>query len=139
MQDTEKWSKASLTIHSGTLSPEEIEAYLGVVATRKHRKDDIVSPKNPNNLRKRNFYCVTSVFPTSESMEKHIEFIINTFESKKAELQELLKTSEVGISCGFSCGNGQGGFVLSPELLSRIANVGLPLSLDLYPPSEIAE
>ena len=94
--------------------------------------------KNPNNLRKQNFYCVTSAFPTSESMEKHLEFIINTFESKKAGLQELLKSSEVGICCGFSSGNGQGGFVLSPELLLRIANIGVPLSLDLYPPSEIA-
>ena len=36
---------------------------------------------------------------------------------------------------GFSSGNGQGGFTLPASLLTRIAALGLDLSLDLYLPT----
>ena len=47
------------------------------------------------------------------------------------------KIEEVALFCGFSSGNGQGGFTLNPELLARLAVFGVELSLDLYPPTEV--
>jgi hypothetical protein len=41
--------------------------------------------------------------------------------------------------CGFSSGNGQGGFTLDAKTLQRIADLGVSLSVDLYPPESAAE
>jgi len=40
--------------------------------------------------------------------------------------------------CGFSSGNGQGGFSISPGLLQRLARLGVEVVLDLYPPESIS-
>jgi hypothetical protein len=51
-------------------------------------------------------------------------------------------TSEPGVGgelfLRFSSGNGQGGFTLPADLLTRISRIGLNLSLDLYPPTDVA-
>jgi len=50
-------------------------------------------------------------------------------------LKTLLTTCKIRLSCGFSSGNGQGGFTLDSVTLQRIARLGVPLVLDLYPPT----
>jgi hypothetical protein len=41
--------------------------------------------------------------------------------------------------CGFSSGNGQGGFTLDSDTLTRIAKLGIPLIVDLYPPAIVKD
>jgi len=39
--------------------------------------------------------------------------------------------------CGFAPGSGQGGFTLDAKTLQRIAALGVPLSINLYPPESV--
>ncbi len=59
-------------------------------------------------------------------------------EPKKEALKELLSFPDVEgeLFLGFSSANGQGGAYFTPELLRRVADLGLALSLDLYPTSD---
>ena len=62
--------------------------------------------------------------------------LLNTLEPKVDALKEILSLPDVegDLFLGFGSGNGQGGAIFSPELLRRVAECGLSLSLDLYPP-----
>ena len=57
-------------------------------------------------------------------------------EPKLGALKEILSLPGVKgeLFLGFGSGNGQGGAIFSPQLLRRVADYGLSLSLDLYPP-----
>ena len=135
MRDDEKWFSAAFTVKSFTITPEEVEKLLCIEPTRKHHIGDPVSTRNNNVKRKDYYYCIHSSCSSEQTMENHLDEILSLLEDKKKEIYSLSKTEDVCFFCGFSSGNGQGGFTLSPEILSRLAGLEVPLSLDLYPPS----
>jgi len=49
-------------------------------------------------------------------------------------INSIAEESKIMLLCGFSSENGQGGFTLDAKMLQRIARLGVPLSIDLYPP-----
>lgn len=136
MEEDEKWFSAALTVKSTAITPDEIEALFGIKPTRKHYIGDVVSNRNPQNKHKSHYYCAHSSCSSEEPMENHLENILSIFEGVSKKVKELSKTEGVVLFCGFSSRNGQGGFTLSPELLSKLSTFGVALSLDLYPPSE---
>ena len=136
MKEDEKWFSAAFTVVSTSLTPEQIEQRLGLKPTRKHHIGDSISTRNPLNKHKHHYYCIHSDCSSIEPMEKHLNHILSQLENKIDVVSELSKMEDVALFCGFSSGNGQGGFTLTPELLSRLAKFGISLSLDLYPPSE---
>ena len=136
MEEDEKWFSAALSVKSIAITPDEIEAFFSIKPTRKHYIGDAVSNRNPRNKHKSHYYCVHSGCSSEEPMENHLENILSLFGGVSKKVKELSKTEEVVLFCGFSSGNGQGGFTLSPELLLKLSTFGVALSLDLYPPSE---
>ena len=139
MQEDDKWFRAAFSVHSLRYTPEQLETMVGIKATSKHYVGDPVSSRSLHPQRTENYYCIESGCSEEEPMERHLNVLLSLLDSKKSVIGELLKTENVRFFCGFSSGNGQGGFALAPELLSRLAAFGVPLILDLYPPSEISD
>jgi hypothetical protein len=69
----------------------------------------------------------------------HIRYFLDLLEPKVHALEVLTANCKIDLFCGYSSGNGQGGFVLDPHTLSRLAALKIPVVFDLYPPSVAAE
>jgi hypothetical protein len=67
-------------------------------------------------------------------MEHHLKWVLDTLEPRFELIRELAAVYKMDFFCGFSSGNGQGGFDLNGEMLARLARFGIPLTLNLYPP-----
>jgi hypothetical protein len=135
MREDEKWSSAAFCVHSDTLSPEQMEAIIGLPPTRSHRIGEPRSKSGKSGVHDRHYFSIQSSVVESAALDAHIEEILSLIEPRKERLKQLESEASLCIFCGFSSGNGQGGFSLSPPLLSRLAHLGLAVVLDLYPPS----
>jgi hypothetical protein len=136
MDEDGKWYSASFVVTSTTLTPEEIERRLGYAPTRAHHMGDPVSPRHPSALHahKHHYYGLHSGLRNSQEMQAHLEALLSRLEAKAEAVAGLSEEASVCFWCGFSSGNGQGGFTLSPSILQRLAQLGVEVALDLYPP-----
>ncbi len=139
MDDDEKWAAASLRVFSPALTPDELAAELGVQPDRSYRGGDRVSTRSQlPTVRSTNAVFFGSGLASGRPLEEHLEAVLTVAEGCVAGLRGLAGRAEADVFCGFSSGNGQGGFTLSPALLARLAALGLDVGFDLYPPSSEA-
>ena len=131
----EKWSRVSLRIFSDTLSPEQVTEALGLPPTKTHHKGDPVSPRYKMPLRRQHGWILTSPFGGHPDLAAHLRWLLDLIEPKLVALNQLRSTCKIDLFCGFSSGNGQGGFTLDGPLLTRLAKLELNFGLDLYPPN----
>ena len=114
---------------------DEIESRLDFEASSFGRKGDHLR-NNPAFAQYHTNVWVSKYAADSDvPFQEQISLILDRLESKVDALSEILSLPNVEgeLFLGFSSANGQGGAVFSPGLLRRIANIGLSLSLDLYP------
>jgi uroporphyrin-III C-methyltransferase len=132
--DHSKWSKASLLIFSDTLEPKAIAERLGLSESKSHQKGSLKGPRAPLPW-KESLWCLQSPLGDERDMVEHLQWLLDVIEPKAEALKDLSKyCKKIIFFCGFSSSHGQGGFTLDPQLLVRLANLGIPFSLDLYPP-----
>ena len=136
LSDDAKWSRATFRVWSDALSPEMIAGALGLKPTELHRKGEAVS-KRTTAVRKEHCIRIESSLPTSDPLQRHLEALCDLIEPVAQKLAAIADQCEYDIFCGFSSGNGQGGFTLSPELLNRLAALKIELVVDLYPPTAV--
>ncbi len=136
MEDDEKWASAAFMASSLTITPDEMASRIGLPPTRSHQIGDPYSPRATDTQRTDHLYAVHANEPDSAPLQDHIQSLLALLEPRAASIADLAAEAQLYLFCGFSSGNGQGGFTLTPETLTRIAALGLELSLDLYPPSE---
>ena len=134
MTEDEKWSSAAFCAHSDALSPEQMEVIIGLSPSRSHRIGDPRSKRTKSGAHDRHYYSIQSTISDSASLDAHIEEILSILEPRVDRVKRLGSEASLCIFCGFSSGNGQGGFSLTPELLARLSRLGLEVVLDLYPP-----
>jgi len=101
-----------------------------------HRKGEPVSKRSTAVL-KQHWLFIESGLPTSEPLERHLTSLCDRLEPVASKLAAITDRCHYDIFCGFSSGNGQGGFTLSPGLLSRLAALAIELVVDLYPPTAV--
>ena len=136
---SEKWSKAALSIHSDSLSPDDIGSELGLTATRSHTKGSQRRVQSWG-LWKDSYWGFSSPLGDHRDMANHLVWLLDTLEPKVETLNQLSRSCRIVFFCGFSSDNGQGGFTLESAVLARLAKLGVAFVLDLYPPeSEINE
>lgn len=100
-------------------------------ASQSHSKGD----RSPSGVVFRHaMWSLKSPLPKSESLERHLEWLLDQLEPKSAEIKLISQIYKVDLFCGFCSANGQGGFVLDGALLTRLAKLGVPVGLDLFPP-----
>ena len=136
MSEDRKWYRVSLRFWGDGVPVDEIESRLGLEASSFGRKGDHLH-RDPAYAKYHTNVWVSKYLADSDvSFEAQISLILDRLEPKVDELRKILSLPNVEgeLFLGFSSANGQGGAILSPELLRRVANCDLSLSLDLYPP-----
>ena len=132
-----KWYRASLRLMGDSLPIDEIEAKIEVKSRSSIKKGELFKTEQLST----NVWCAEYLTKNDVPLETQIELWLEKLESKKEVLKEILSVpnAEGELFLGFSSENGQGGAYFTPELLRRVADLGLALSLDLYPPSDFEE
>ncbi len=137
-QEDRKWSRVGLRIVSDKLEPANISKQLSLKPTRTHLKGSLRSAHHkavwPSSL-----WLLNSPLSDQNDMADHIKYFVGLLEPRVYALEALTANCEIDLFCGFSSGNGQGGFVIDPHTLSRLAALKIPVVFDLYPPSMTVE
>ena len=131
-----KWYRVSLRLMGDGLPLDDIESKLGLVPSHTGRKGDHFRGDSRRAKYQSNVWVWNNPAESDVSFEEQITGLLNVIESKKSILKEILSLPDVEgeLFLGYGSQNGQGGAYLSPDILKRIAECGLSLDLDLYPP-----
>jgi hypothetical protein len=128
-----KWFRASLGIWGEELRPDEITSRLELKPTRTHIRGEGKSSRN-QLVWKDSYWSFDCPIAAEHNPVEHLEWLLDLLEPRAAILKEISARFRVEIWCGFSSENGQGGFTMVASTLKRIANLEIPMTLDLYPP-----
>jgi hypothetical protein len=131
--DSGKWFRASLGIWGEELRPDEITSRLDLKPTRIHIRGERKSSRVPL-LWKESYWSLDCPINGESDPSDHLRWLLDVLEPKSAMLKEISARFRVEIWCGFSSESGQGGFKLDANTLQRIANLDVPMTVDLYPP-----
>jgi hypothetical protein len=136
MSEDRKWYHVSLRFLGDGVPVDEIESQLGFEASSFGRKGNHLRGDPAYAKYHTNVWVSKYVADSDVLFEAQISLILDRLEPRVDALKKILSLPNVEgeLFLGFSSANGQGGAVFSPELLRRVANCGLSLSLDLYPP-----
>jgi hypothetical protein len=135
-EEKSRWSTASFRICDEILNLEEIERTLGLKATRSHLKGQL---SLSNVVYRESLWALKSPLNKSESLDKHLAWLLDRLEPRLQEVRALSRLHRLDFFCGFGSVNGQGGFNLDGAILERIAQFGISLGIDLYPPIPMQE
>jgi len=129
-QEDIKWSKAGLRIFSKTIHPSEVGKLLGLEATKTHIKGTLRSHRL-DVIWPTSMWLLNSPLSDHIEMADHLRYLLDLLDPRMHTLEQLSRECDIDLFCGFSSGNGQGGFTLDPVTLSRLAALRMPLILDL--------
>ena len=121
---------STLRIISSVYSPDEISKMLCIEPTRTRPRD--IKAKYRHEREKHAWFFETRENIQSTNSEDHIQYIVSTFSEKVKEFQKLEKEGCFLNIFSFWAGNGQGGPLLSPELLAKLGELRFSVSWDNY-------
>jgi hypothetical protein len=136
LHEDQKWASVSLRLWGDELPVDQVEKRLDLPARRIGRKGEPVG-RNPRSKKYSGNLWSWWVSADSRSpLEAQLEMALELLEKRRTALQQLIQETKcrAELFLGFSSGNGQGGSTFSPSLLRRLADLGLPILFDLYPP-----
>ena len=138
MNDDQKWFRVSLRLAGETLDPHRVEELLGLETSTLGIKGCARLGKNGRRYApyETNLWVHKQNLGSDVCFNEQIEALFEALADRTEELRKLCHTEgiEGELFCGFSSRNGQGGDSISPGNLRRVAEAGLFLTLDLYPP-----
>jgi hypothetical protein len=121
----------ALRIYGDDLDPEQVSSSLGIDPTSSQRKGQIFPP---NSFGRQRVAPIGGWFLSSEGVvestdiRRHFEWLLGQLESRATEIGALRASPSVSIyiSCiWWASKDGGGGFVLAPEHLQKIGELGL--------------
>jgi hypothetical protein len=129
-----KWYRVSLRLMGDGLPIDEIDGLLGLAATKKNKKGASLKIGKAKCLT--NVWVLSSGHNSDVPFEKQIADLLDLIEPKRDALKRIIEMADVEgeLFLGYGSDNGQGGALISADVLRRIADCGLSLDLDLYPP-----
>jgi hypothetical protein len=101
----------------------------------KHAGEPVTRRVADAPLRRYHVFIRASGLPETSPVDEQLAALLRVIEPQAAQLAKLPADAQPDIVCAFSSGNGQGGFDLSPALIARLAALGLPVAVHLYPPT----
>ena len=136
-----KWYRVSLRLMGDRLPIEDLDIRLGLASSSFGIKGEQLSDNPRSETYRTNVWVSEYLTESDVPFEEQITTLLDALQPKATALKEILSLPNVQgeLFLGFSSANGQGGAEFSPELLGRIAECGLTLSLDLYPHSQSSE
>ncbi len=136
-KDDSRWSKAALCIYGETLQPDEIDRNLGLQATNSGLKGERQSKYPRARPLRTSIWILNSPLNEHLPLQDHLEWLFDALEPKLNVVRGIAKQYDAKLFCGYSSEHGQGGCTFDPALINRLANLRVPLVLDLYPPGPI--
>jgi hypothetical protein len=136
-KDDSRWSKASFCIYGETLRPDDIDRDLGLKATNSGLKGGLQSKYPRARQLRTSIWILESPVDTHLPLQDHLKWLIDALEPKLNIVHGIARQYDAGLHCGYSSESGQGGCTFDVVLLGRLANLRVPLVLDLYPPGPI--
>ena len=133
-KDDSRWSKASFCIYGDTLQPDEISRDLGLLATNSGIKGERPSRFPRARPLRTSIWILDSPLDDHLPLQDHLEWMVDTLEPKLDVVCGMVKQYDARLSCSYSSEHGQGGCTFDAALLERLANLHVPLVLNLYPP-----
>lgn len=135
--DDEKWYRVSVRFFGEQLDLDAVTAAVGLGPSYTGRMGEHIRG-NPRYAIHR-----TSVWVRSYDEDQASPFFIqiadflDQLQVRADAIRALTAQPDIKaeLFLGFASSNGQGGFALPPSLLARLADLGIGLSLDLYPPT----
>jgi hypothetical protein len=136
-KDNSRWSKAAFCLYGDTLQPDEMNRNLDLQATNSGLKGERQS-KHPRAKELRtSIWILDSPLDEHLPLEDHLKWLLDALEPKLGIVHGIAKQYDAKLSCGYSSEHGQGGCTFDAALLDRLAKLGVPLDLNLYPPGPI--
>jgi hypothetical protein len=132
-----KWSKACFRISGDALQPDEVTRELDLEATSSGLKGGALSSSRRKQPLRTSIWILNSPLDDHTPLEDHLAWLLDTLEPRLGVINAIAKQHKTDFFCGFSSDNGQGGCTFDAVLLERLARLGIPLGLDLYPPCPI--
>jgi hypothetical protein len=121
--------KASFRVSSDTYTLAELNALLGE-STKGYSKGEVYSRKN--KIREQTLWCLESTVLPTDSFEAHLSNTLDFLADKGDILNQLRSKCEADIFCMFNSDNGQGGAILSPDIMAKLAQYHLRIVFDVY-------
>jgi hypothetical protein len=123
----------TLRIYCDTQQPNELTKNLGIKPSEvlvKGQKNEL----RINKLIEHNCWFLTTKGEVySKDTRRHIDYLTDKLLPIKSKLKALIKEgARMDISCYWQSENGQGGPALSPQQLTKLADLGIELWFDIY-------
>jgi hypothetical protein len=138
LDEDEKWFRVSLRLFGDALDPEQASELLQINADTIGIKGVARTGKNNRTYApwETNYWNYQSRLGSEIGFDEQIRSLFTVLGSRIEQLKTLLHHPEIEgeLFCGFSSVSGQGGDTIAPTTLKLVADTGLALSLDLYPP-----
>jgi len=125
---------AALCIYHDTVEPPEVSSALGIKPSGFVRRGDTHGPGNRAATYKINGWFLSSENSvSSQDSLRHIEWLLALVEPRRSELRTLRDQGhQMLISCYWLSASGHGGPTLTPDVMRRVAELGLDLWFDVY-------
>ena len=136
LSDDEKWYRVSLRLMGDGLLVDNIEEKLGLVPSNIGKKGQHYQDNPKRGKYETNVWVWSCPEESDVPFEMQITSLLSILEPKKGILKEIMSMPDIEgeLFLGFGSMNGQGGAYFSNELLKRVAECGLSMDMDLYPP-----
>jgi len=131
---SDKWARASLRVASARLSLEDITAALETPPTRGVRAGSPIGRLDPTHVRQESIWLLETSLGEGVSLDAHLEELTSFAEAHVQQMVQLRPSCDLDMRCAFASESGQGGFVISSNLLRRLGQLELELWIDLFPP-----
>jgi hypothetical protein len=138
LSEDDKWFAVSLRFMGTGFDPRSVESRIGLTPTSMCVIGEKWMGKNGRQYgpAQSNVWSHRLEGPSDVGFEFQIRSLLERIAAHRDAIRTLaaLDQVEAELFCGFGSGNGQGGDTISADILGQIAELGLALSLDLYPP-----
>jgi len=125
---------ATLRMYSRDQLPEVVTSTLQIEPTHTQKIGDRYESSNTVRVKKVNgwFLCSESSV-SSFDLTNHLSYLLDRLGGKEDDLHSLIKQGwRADISCLWDSAYGHGGPTIKPELMARLAKLGVELWFDIY-------
>ena len=130
-------ARFSLIIHGDDLPMEDIEAKLGLRATRVIRKGEVLN-RLPLIEAPADEWVYTVPLTDPEGTDAEWNSLLSHLESRSAALAALRESSTVTLRLYIQSDYAQIAYCLSPETMGKLVALGMPLSISSLSWGEVA-
>ncbi|MCK9620235.1 MAG: DUF4279 domain-containing protein [Methylobacter sp.] len=134
MVATEKESKVTLRISSSMHSLLEIIDIIGEIPSKGYEKGDVISAKSlTQRYREESLWFLESGLHQSATIDEHLLKVSEFIDTHFDKLKKLISIGcDITLYCCFTTYNGQGGFVLTNEIIKKFSTLPIDIVFDLY-------